>query len=1006
MTLERLRAQAGTDVGRALRWVAIGLVAVSALLVGLALAHLRLQALDEGRRLTESIAQIIEEQTTRTLQAVDQQLQLAVAGLEGLRSQGRLDEGNARTLLRGQLKDTPFLRAIWALDAQHGRITFDTDLGNIGIPLADRPYFQIYSEQPQTGFYLGAPVRSRSTGGWLISAARPLHGPDGKLAYVVAAALEPPYFDKLWRSVNLGEGASVALFRGDGRLMMRSPLDDAVMGKSFAGVGVFNHWSPQHPMGSYRGESNIDGKARIFAYRALSSHPDLLVVVGQAEDTMLAQWRRLVWVVVAVWLAGVLTMLALTVFLASAWRTADQARAEAALHTQRLALSTDAAQIGVWEWQIANPRNWYASSTYSTMLGYDPDEGPAQRQRWMDRVHPEDRTTVEATVDAVLQGANVPYDYEARMRHADGSWRWVHVVGKVQARDATGKPTQITGVRMDITQHKTAQQALRDSEARYRELFLGNPQPMWVLDPQSHAFLAVNQAALARYGYSLNDFLCMTAEQILPHDQRDLVDAQMVNPPHVGPPARTWTHVRKDGSTLLVEVSSHALTHGGRDARLVLSTDVTELRRSQQELERYRAHLEDLVAERTAALAEANKSLQQVARFNRTAMDAVPGTIAYWDATTRCRFVNQVYLDYFGVTPEQVLNRSAADIFGEQWETQIREPMLAGLAGQPQEFERTREFEGRGRFTHRVHYLPDRGADGKVAGVFVMSFDITALKTAEEELKQSNHQLTDALAGLERAKDQLVQSETMAALGSLVAGVSHELNTPIGNVLVTASALGQEMRAFSELVLSGSGKRSDFMARSARLVEAGELIERNAQRAGKLVADFKQVAVDQTSARRRAFQLHEVVAETINLMAHNLKRAGHEVEQHVPEGIHMDGYPGPLEQVITNLLGNSLLHAFEGRHHGRVTLSAEVDAAQQIVTLRYEDNGVGIRPDALHRVFEPFFTTKLGHGGSGLGLYIVYNLVTGVLGGNVEISSQPGEGTRFTMTLPLVTPGG
>lgn len=183
-------------VRRRMVWLVAGLVLVSACALAAALFYLHGQALRSGERLTQSLAQVIEEQTSRTFQTVNQRLQLAASGLQAMQRPRSADPESVRAMLKEQLGDLPFVRAIWVLDAE-GRIVFDSDVGNIGVNLADREYFQIYQQRPTTGFHLSAVVRSRTTGTWLISASRPLRTPDGAFAGVIVAAVEPPYFDRL-----------------------------------------------------------------------------------------------------------------------------------------------------------------------------------------------------------------------------------------------------------------------------------------------------------------------------------------------------------------------------------------------------------------------------------------------------------------------------------------------------------------------------------------------------------------------------------------------------------------------------------------------------------------------------------------------------------------------------------------------------------------------------------------------------------------------------------------
>ncbi|MDP3606203.1 MAG: cache domain-containing protein, partial [Polaromonas sp.] len=215
---------------RPMVWTAVVLVLASALAVAIALFYLRGEALRSGETLTQSLAQVIEEQTSRTFQAVDQRLQLVGSSLQAMQRERKPDPDAVRTMLLQQLSELPFVRAIWVLDAE-GRIVFDTDIGNIGLKVADREYFQVYQQRPTTGFHVSAVVRSRTTTTWLISASRPLRSPDGTVTGVIVAAVEPPYFDRLWRAIDLGPGGAIALFRSDGTLMMRSPMDDDTMGK-------------------------------------------------------------------------------------------------------------------------------------------------------------------------------------------------------------------------------------------------------------------------------------------------------------------------------------------------------------------------------------------------------------------------------------------------------------------------------------------------------------------------------------------------------------------------------------------------------------------------------------------------------------------------------------------------------------------------------------------------------------------------------------------------------
>ncbi len=261
----------------------------------------------------------------------------------------------------------------------------------------------------------------------------------------------------------------------------------------------------------------------------------------------------------------------------------------------------------------------------------------------------------------------------------------------------------------------------------------------------------------------------------------------------------------------------------------------------------------------------------------------------------------------------------------------------------------------------------------------------------------------EAYRQLKSAQNQLVEQEKMAALGSLVAGVAHELNTPIGNSLLVASTLLDRGRAFSRQLAEGALRRSALEQHCQANEESSLLLVRSLSNAAQLITSFKQLAVDQTSEQRRQFQLHTLCTEIAQTLGNRLRRDGHELQLAVPEELSLDSFPGPLGQVLTNLVLNAIIHGLEGRREGRLSLSAEALEGARIRML-FSDNGRGISPEHIAKVFDPFFTTKLGQGGSGLGLHISYNIVHSVLGGSIEVSSAPGEGARFEIIIPAVAP--
>jgi signal transduction histidine kinase len=291
--------------------------------------------------------------------------------------------------------------------------------------------------------------------------------------------------------------------------------------------------------------------------------------------------------------------------------------------------------------------------------------------------------------------------------------------------------------------------------------------------------------------------------------------------------------------------------------------------------------------------------------------------------------------------------------------------------------------------------------------------DITAKHRYEENILSLNasleqrvgdrtQELSSALSRLTAAQAELVRTEKMAALGSLVAGVAHELNTPIGNSLTVASTLQDQARAFAgEMARGLTRSRLDEYVTSTQ--DGADILMRGLRHAADLVSSFKQVAVDQTSANRRQFNLNEMVSEVLLTLGPSIRKTTHRVECSIPLDITLDSYPGPLGQVITNLINNALVHAFEGRERGTVSISAALQGSEQVLFL-VRDDGVGIPEANIARVFDPFFTTKLGKGGSGLGLNIVFNLVQDVMGGSIQVESSNGQGSSFSIRVPRVAP--
>lgn len=270
--------------------------------------------------------------------------------------------------------------------------------------------------------------------------------------------------------------------------------------------------------------------------------------------------------------------------------------------------------------------------------------------------------------------------------------------------------------------------------------------------------------------------------------------------------------------------------------------------------------------------------------------------------------------------------------------------------------------------------------------------DITDRKVAEQKIR-------DTLDALRKTQDDLVQAEKMASLGGLVAGVAHEINTPIGVGVTAASHLKEKAAALEKAFNDGTLRKTDFKTFIGTATQSTDIISTNLNRASDLIKSFKQVAVDQSSEEMRSFVLLDYLDEVLVSLRPQLRQTKHSIDIEGDSDLVIDSYPGPVAQILTNLVMNSVIHAYGDDDEGHIRVYA--DRQGDMVRLTYRDDGKGMDAETAAKVFDPFFTTKRGSGGSGLGMHILYNQVTQSLGGSVKCTSSLGEGTTFDLEFPL-----
>ncbi|WP_432734710.1 cache domain-containing protein [Maridesulfovibrio sp. FT414] len=545
-----------------------------------------------------------------------------------------------------------------------------------------------------------------------------------------------------------------------------------------------------------------------------------------------------------------------------------------------------------------------------------------------------------------------------------------------------------------IIQSRKAGKQLLESEALFKGVFNHSQQFMGVLTPEGVVLMA-NKVSLDFAGIDEEDvrnrYFWETPWWNYSIDaQRALKETIQIGS-FGGIGKGIFKHFGKDGECIYVDFSVKPV-RSENDTVLFLIAEghnITELTEAQERLAVSEALFKGVF----------NQSLQFMAVLG------LDGTLLE---------INQSSLDVRAVTADDVLNKPFWD--GPWWQNPpslippLKDDIAKAAGGKVirKEVEAVSD-EGLHQFID-FSLKPVFNAEEKIIFLLAEGRDITELHIVQDQLRNLNRdlenkveertvELRQSIERLEKAQNQLIQSEKMAALGDLVAGVAHEINTPVGISVTSISYLEEKLKEIDRKIAAGDLRKSDFdkFLNVARETTKSSML--NLHRAAELIGNFKQVAADQASGQRRTIYFGKYIEEILLSLRSKYKRTKHKINVNCPEDLQLSTYPGAFMQILSNLIINSLIHGFEGIEAGNIDIGVEL--TDEYVVLRYTDDGKGMSEANIGKVFEPFFTTKRGDGGTGLGMSIVYNLVTSRLGGTISCSSVEGQGTAFTIYLPL-----
>lgn len=596
---------------------------------------------------------------------------------------------------------------------------------------------------------------------------------------------------------------------------------------------------------------------------------------------------------------------------------------------------------------------------FAEIFGFQSDSGIGLPTTTL---YPSEQAFLEVSQRAFpLLSSGQPFEEEMRMRRQDNSVFWAHALAYLV--DPKDPPQGTIWIISDIDQRKAAENTQRDTLLELQAIV--DSAAVGIIVSRARLVQRCNLRGAAIFGFAPEELLGHPAINIY-LDAASYESIGRAAGPRLaaGEAFRTdWQYRKKDGSLIWCRVYGKALDPNDTERGTVwIFDDITQARANEDALKKSLLEMEAIMQNASVGILITRE--RKMTRYN------------------------PMFGQMFGFAGDAGISLPASELFRSAQEYNALGAQAAPLLSQAKPFQAElymRRQDGSDLWVNLIGYVADIHDTSRAT--FWILEDRSAFKNAE--------------TALFKAQSDLAQAEKLAALGSLVAGVAHELNTPVGNALTAASTLQERSREILAALAQGQLRRSQLDNFLGQIAPLAELVSLSCERAAELVSTFKQLAVKQRGEQRARFSLNSVLQQALasqhQKLAEQPAEAAYQINCEIDGDIVCDSYPEALVEIITAVLENALTHAFVGRQNGSLQITASAD---EWIEMRFTDNGIGMEALMLTRIFDPYFTTRLGQGRSGLGLSIARNLASAILGGELSAESTSGEGSCFILRFP------